>query len=180
MTALNDEKEKTFGIRTSLLIIAVAGIGFNLYYKYDRYYLGEALIEKQIIVKNPPEYVETGKGGTDRYILDGEAYKCRFWISEGGLSIVRDNDRIEHEIKNIKTGETIILKVRQADEPRVQDESARLRVIELSTSREKLISAIDVEAKDRKSYKINFGLPIAALMIWLVIQLRKLLKGKKE
>ena len=165
-------------LKSFLLIIGIAGIGFNLYYKYDRYYLGEKLVEKQITVYDPPELVETGKGGTDRYTLRGEEYKCRFWISEGGLSIVRDNDNSENKIKSIKKGEVITLKIRQTDVPHLQKESARLRIIELSTSQETLIRADEVKAKDRKWYRVNFGVPIAALIIWIIIKLRQLLIKK--
>src|SRR5688572_2261732 len=116
MTLSDQEEAKKFDIKPFLLIIGIAGIGFNLYYKYDRYYLGETLTEKIVTVNDPPEYVETGKSGTDRYTLSAEGYKCRFWISEGGLSIVRNNENIENKIKAIKKGEVIRLKIRQPDE----------------------------------------------------------------
>lgn len=167
-------------VKHFLLLIGIAGIGFNLYHKYDRYYLGETLVKKQITVNDPPEYIDPGKGGTDRYTLSGEEYKCRFWISEGGLSILRDVQFIENKIKAIKKGEVIDLKIRQADEPRLQSESARLRIIELAKNQETLITADDVESKDRKWFRINFGVPIAALIIWLIIQVTQLLKKKKK
>jgi hypothetical protein len=180
MTLPNDEKDKKTDVKKYLLLIGIAGIGFNLYYKYDRYYLGEALMEKQITINDPPEYIETGKGGTDRYTLSGEGYMCRFWISEGGLSIVRNDENIENKIKAIKHGDVISLKIRQTEEPNLQNVSARLRIIELSDSREVLIRANEVEAKDRKWYRINFGVPIAALIICLFIQLRRFIKKMNE
>jgi hypothetical protein len=178
MTPSNDEKEKKFNFRNFLLLIGVAGIGFNLYYKYDRYYLGEKLIEKQVIVNDPPEFVNTGIGGTDRYTLSVEGYRCRFWISEGGLSIVRDDENLENKIKAIKSGQAVSLKIRKTDEPDLQNEKARLRIIEISNNQELLIKANDVESKDRVWYRINFGVPIVALITWLILQLRRVLIKK--
>ena len=109
---------------------------------------GETLVKKQITVNDPPEYIDAGKGGTDRYTLSGEEYKCRFWISEGGLSIVRDVQFIENKIKAIKKGEVIDLKIRRADEPRLQSESARL-MLGCSQIRKPWLPALYSVPKDR-------------------------------
>jgi hypothetical protein len=180
MSLKNDEASNKIEIKNILLLIGITGIGFNLFYKYDRYYLGDTLIEKRIVVNDPPEYVETGKGGTDRYTLSGQTYLCRFWISEGGLAIVRDNQDIENKIKGIKKGDSIIIKIRQTDQSNLQNESARLRIIELTNKNEQLLKAIELEAKDRKWYYINFGVPIVALIIGLTIQVRQMVLKKRN
>lgn len=178
MSLKNDETSKKSEIKNSLFLIGIAGIGFNLFYQHDRFYLGDTLIEKRIIVNDPPEFVKTGKGGTDRYTLSGQTYLCKFWISEGGLDIVKDNLDIENRIRGIKKGDSIIIKIRQTDQPSLQNESARLRIIELTSKNEQLLKANEVEAKDRKWYHINFGVPIVALIIGLIIQIRQIVLKK--
>jgi len=181
MTLLKEEKSKQINVKTLLLLIGIVGIGFNLYYKYDRYYLGEILIAKQITIYDSPEYIETGKGGTDRYSFSAVEYKCRFWISHGGLSIVRNDENIKLKIKSIKKGDVLNLKIRQTDESNLQNESARPRVIELSIGQDQVIKAKEVEKRDKKWYKISFGLPIMAMIIWIIIILSEfLLKSRSR
>gem|GEM_PF-2349298 len=177
---MNDNGSPQIEMKSILFILGLSGIMFNLFYNRDKYYLGEPLIEKNIIVSDPPEYINTERGGTDRYTLSGEEYLCKFWISEGRLSLIRENQAIEHKLKAIKKSDTIIIKIRQTDELYLQTESSRLRIFELSNKNEQILNAIEVGALDSKWYRINLGLPVAALVIGLIIQIRQMVMKRRR
>ena len=182
MTDIDDNgyKTETKDILPYLLLIGVAGIGFNLYYKYDRYYLGEKLIEKQIVISDPPEYVNAGKGGTDRYTFSGKNFQCRFWLSQGALKKIKSNYIIKNEIESINSGDSIEIKIRQTDELSLQDTKARPRVIEFSRQNRTIISASQVQEEDKKWFYINFGVPILCLIIWIILQVKRQIKRRNE
>ncbi|MDF2193456.1 hypothetical protein [Paraflavitalea sp. CAU 1676] len=174
----NKNKEK-ISLSSSLLLIAVGGIGFNLVYKYDRYYLGEPLIARQIYIQDKPEYIYDGEG-TSRYTFKGKNYPCRFWLSEGALKTIKDNELIKNSVEFIEIGDTIEVKIRQPDELKLQDAAARPRVIELARKSTVIISASQVQAEDQKWLYINFGIPIVCLLIWLFIQVRRIIASRSS
>jgi hypothetical protein len=169
--------EKSKDILPYLLLIAIAGIGFNFYYKYDRYYLGEALIIKSVIIQDKPEYIYASKG-TSRYTFRSLHNTCRFWLSEGALQTINDNDSIKKQIEQINIGDTIEIKIRKTDGKFLQDEKARLRVIELIKDKNVIISKDQVQADDNKWFYINFGFPVLCLLIWVIAQVRRGIKKK--
>lgn len=180
MTLPKEDKSNNLSLQLVLLLVGIAGLGCNLYYKYDRYYLGEKLIEKVIQVDKPPVLITIGKGGTSRYAFSGVGYFCQFWLSHGALTVIRQHESIGQKVKSIKKGDTISLKIRLTDEQFLQDVSGRPRCIELTKNQETIIRAADVEAEDRKWYYINFGISVVALIIWGIIQLRQVyIKGKQ-
>lgn len=176
---MENHKENKDGL-PYLLLIAIAGIGFNLYYKYDRYYLGEPLVTKEVVVEEKPAYIKAGKGGTDRYTFKGTQYLCRFWLSHGALTAIKDDDIIEKEINSVNIGDTVEVKIRQSDEVKLQDWEARPRVIEFKKGDKIIISINQIQEKDQKWYYINFGVPILCLLIWIILMARRLIKKGNE
>ncbi|HLO79489.1 MAG TPA: hypothetical protein VK166_00940 [Chitinophagaceae bacterium] len=174
---IEEDKKEAKDILPYLLLIAIIGIGFNLYYKYDRYYLGEALITKRVIIKDRPEYIYS-KHGTSRYTFKGTDFNCRFWLSEGALKTINDDESIKREIETVKIGDTIEVKIRLIDELKLVDTAARPRVIEFLKGNRTIISANQVQSEDRKWFYINFGVPIFSLLIWIIIQLKRLIKKR--
>lgn len=169
---IGQKERRANRILSYLLLIGIGGIGFNLYYKYDRYYLGEALVTKQIFIQDKPEYIYS-KHGTSRYTFKGTNFNCRFWLSEGALKVITSDENISREIDAIGVGDTIEIKIRKADESKLQDTTARPRVIEFLKGNRIVISATQVQNEDRKWFYINFGIPVLCLLIWIAAQVKR-------
>ena len=174
-----EKKQQLKDILQLLLFIGIIGIGFNLHYKYDRYYLGETLIKKQVLIEDRPKYIYS-KHETSRYTFKGTNFDCRFWLSEGALKTIKSDENIKIEIESVKVGDTIEIKIRQTDEFKLQDSTARLRVIEFLKNKRVIISANQVQKEDKKWFNINFGVPILCLIIWVVAQTIRLIKWEKN
>ncbi len=167
---LNPEERQKISIY--LIIIIIAGFGFNLFYKYDRYYVGEPLVSKELIIKGKPKYIELRRG-TNRYEIRSFNYSSQFWISEGTLIAINSNEKSKNQIERLNIGDTLNVKIRKADELKLQNSKARLRVIELSINNTLLVSKDQVESKDKKSLYLNFGFPILCFIILIILQIKK-------
>jgi hypothetical protein len=176
-TDIDEEKEKPEDPLPFLLLIGIAGIGFNLYYYYDRYYLGENLITKQVFIKDRPEYIYS-ESGTSRYTFKGTNFECRFWLSEGALATINSDENIKKEIETVNLGDTVEIKIRQTDEKKLQDSTARPRVIEFIKGKRTIISENQVQSEDKKSLYINFGFSILCLLIWIIVVVKRLIKKR--
>ena len=89
---LNPEEKQKLSLY--LILIVVVGIGFNLFYKHDRYYVGEPLVSIELIIKKKPKYIDLRRG-TSRYELRSLNYASQFWLSEGTLKTVNSNKKIK-------------------------------------------------------------------------------------
>jgi hypothetical protein len=174
------KKYKDVSIPTLILLIAIMLIGFNLYYRHERFYLGESLIERQVVIDNSPRLIIQGKGGTDRYSFTADGYFCTFWLSHGSLDVIEDNSDIEIIVKLMRPGDTINIKIREADENSLQNPKGTIRVIEMLKNNYVIIPAAAVHNEDRRSHSITFGVAAILLVVWIMIQIKRLLKKSNE
>ncbi|MFN4249124.1 MAG: hypothetical protein ACK4EY_15460 [Flavipsychrobacter sp.] len=175
----NQQTKSNRDILKYLLLFGIIGLGFNLYYKYDRYYLGEPTTVKKISVQDKPEYISSRRG-TSRYSFKGADHNCRFWLSEGALDLINDNEQLKKNVESILVGDTVEIEIRKTDTIKLEDSDAKIRVVGFAKDYTVFIAACEVEAKDRKDFYINFGIPITCLLIWLVIQTKGLVEKRKK
>ena len=168
-------KQPSALLTSNVLILAgLVGLFFNIN-NYDRYYLNELLTTKTIVISDRPEYINSSKG-TSRYSFRGKEYQCRFWLSEGALDAVRQNDSIENAIKAINISDTIQIEIRVADDNVLQDYSEKVRVIGLKNKGVVLVDPKYVNQQDNKSRNINLGfsaLLLVGSLLWRIIRYYK-------
>jgi len=164
-------------LSTLAIIAGIIGLIYNVR-NYDRYYLDEPLITKNIIISDKPKYVYGGKSGTSRYTFAGNGYQCRFWLSEGALSAITKNDSVKNAIKSISISDTVEIKIRTADNEFLQDNSKRIRVMGLTKHNRILVDPTYVNHQDNKWRNINIGFAIFALVGGTLWKIRHYYKTK--
>ena len=148
-------------------------IGINTYCKYERYYLGEPLVSKQIIIKEKPKYIYSKRNYL--YTISGTEHVCQFWISKGALI-----SGIEREMDSISIGDTILIGIRKADEDKLRYNDYNPRVIELSRHNRKVIIASKVKESDEEDYQLNLGGGIIFLILGTILQVREIVRQRYQ
>lgn len=155
-----------------LLIFGVFGVFVNQYYKQERYYLGESLKTIQFIAENKPEYHKIDRR-TSIYLLKSKSYKSTFSISRGTFNIIYKDEKAIEKLENIKSGDTIKLKIKTIDEILLADEEARPRIIEISTNQSIIVSADQVLKHDKKWYHINLSIAYSCIVLWVFLMWKR-------
>ncbi len=179
MTLHHHDQVRQPAFRHMLLILGLVILVFNLFNRTAKFYLGEKLTEKQITIKESPRLIEKEKENDDRFTFSTEEYKCRFWILESALIIVRDQPEIVQAISALKKGDIARIKFRETAESSLQNSSGRIRILELSHNEKLLLKAADVEARDKRWYYGQWIAGILLILIWLVLQLKSVFSEKK-
>lgn len=156
----------------ALLIFGVSGVFVNQYYKQERYYLGEPLKTIQFIAQNIPEYHKIDRR-TSIYLLKSKEYKSTFIISRGTLSVIIKDEKAIEKLENIKSGDTIKVKIKTIDEIFLDDKEARPRIIEISTNQDIIVLANQVLKHDKNWYSINLSIAFLCLALWLFLMWKR-------
>jgi hypothetical protein len=133
-----------------------------------RYYSGESLIEKEIIVSKVPELFRPSKG-VHRYSIQSFSYPCHFWISEGSFSIVSKDSSLKKRVKEIGIKDTLLVKIQKKDENILDDKDANPRLIQLIYKNKPIFLAEDVIQADKEAYKSSFEVPLLFLFFGFIL-----------
>ena len=150
-----------------MIIAGVLGV-FTIYQKNDRYYLGEELTDKTLVLAGKPLWVHTRKG-SDYYVFKDRNYPCEFRAVEGAWEAIKENPPVKNTIEAMNAGDTIVAAIRSANENLVYNNSEKVRIIGLKYKTFQLIQPAKVEAKDRWWHRVNSTAAWIMLLIGIAL-----------
>ena len=167
----------------SVPILLVLGVfAWTLYsiLSYDDYYYGEPLKRLEVVVKERHRFSFDGETKISYYYFTVENYTTEFRVSEGAVTLVRNSDSLTRKIESIRSGDSVELDIRQADNQKLISGTKKIRVIGLSVEGHKIVDPFEVQTIEKGNkadrwfgYFLFFG-----FLIFIV--LREYLKRRKQ
>ena len=175
-TIKDEQNNFELPLLAKLLVAILIFVFIKHYIDYDDlYYNDEPLVTKVVNVGELPEYIDGGKSGTDRYTFKSTDYNCRFWIAEGALDIMKNDDQLKSIIEGIRKDQKVSLDIYKKAEDKMNDPEFRALVIGLTLNNKVIISPDQVREADKRNRNINIiGAPIIITGILIALYWRKI------
>lgn len=139
------------------IIAGIATWACCFFYRHDKYYTNEPLVCKSGIIRSKFEFYHAGKFGTHRYHFELQDYEAEFWIANGSLDVLNDNDSLVDLVKSIPIGTPISICYKYSNESKLHNRDAAIKVVALNVLDNDIISAKDVKEKDSSNMLFDFG-----------------------
>ncbi len=140
----------------AIIALATGFLIFTVNYNnHENYYTGELLRKLFIVTTQAPTYHIGGKASDSHYTITAKEYACQFWIADGALKVVRQNDSLKEALKNMTAEDTLLLQIRSTDIPDLQTEKKTSRIIGMTLKGQSLLTPASVEKEDRSTRQLN-------------------------
>lgn len=147
--------------------------------RYEEFYLGQNLVEKNLILSKAPKF-KGAKSGS-RYILSSENYDTKFRIEWYIALRIGEKAFIENQIDSLKYLDVVKVKFRESDIKYLYSKKKEISIVRLEKGEDIIFTEQQVRKIDEEYYKseINF-FKIAMILIYstLVFYLYKMYKQR--
>ena len=143
------------------------------------YKLGQKISKIQIVASTNPYFHFTGLDEPHYYVIESQNSPIEFRISGEVLDLVQDNDSILRAVKEIKSGDTLLLYVAMDSIGMLNQSSGNVKIIGLANKTKTLIDPDKIE-KYYIEHKSNNRFSLFVIAIILFFLIRQKIKTKES
>ncbi len=162
-----------------IIMVGIVILGYTIYDKLNNTISGVDHKTATITILGTPEFIDGGKGGTDRFEIKTKEHPSKFWISGSSLDVLFNDYNLKQKVENLKTGDPCTVTIRKTDESLLGMPGQRIEVIGLLTKDDSIIELKDVERQNNKSFWIGLVIGILVFTGGTIWKIREKNRPKK-